>query len=43
MGFQEQSPSCHAGHDGDHLKYRIMSNSMRVSRHSHGFTRYYSA
>jgi uncharacterized protein (TIGR03083 family) len=25
--LQEQSPSCHAGHDGDHPKYRIIPSS----------------
>jgi len=24
MGLQALMRSCHAGHDGDHLKYRIM-------------------
>ena len=28
---------------GDHLKYQIISSSMRISKPDNGFTRYYSA
>ena len=28
---------------GDHLKFRIISSSMHISRRDNGFTRYYSA
>jgi len=43
LALQEQLASCHAGHDGVHLKYQIISSSMRISRRDNGFTRYYSA
>jgi len=43
MGLQALSLSCHAGHDPDHLKYQIISSSMRISKPDNGFTRYYSA
>src|SRR5215831_13726310 len=43
LGYQALWPSCHAGHDGDHLKYQIISSSMRISRRDNGFTRSYSA
>jgi hypothetical protein len=42
LGLQALLKSCHAGHDADHLKYQIISSSMRISRHDNGFTRYYS-
>jgi len=28
LGFEAYSPSCHAGHDGDHLKYRIIPSKV---------------
>ena len=40
LGLQAQLESCHAGHDGDHPKYQIMSGPMRIARRGNGFTHY---
>src|SRR5258705_6560110 len=43
LGFQALLASCHAGHDGDHLKYRIMPSPMRIPRRGNDFMHCYPA
>ena len=42
-GFQEQSPSCRARHDGVHAEYQIMPSHARISRRGNDFLRSCSA
>ncbi len=43
VGIFAYPPSCRAPHEGGHLKYRIMSSSLRISKRVNGFACYYSA